>query len=212
MSRSEPRRLRWALLPLLALSGACATVPPPPPTSSPATPQQTTAPVVMTTLWTGRFAATWRDPKAAVAAAGANAEDRSVQRVSGLFQLIERVAPPGSGQTSAITLDVSSLLGSTLARARTDAGGASLDLADGRRYTAVDAEALTDKVLGWRVPVARLPGWLRGEESLPGDRWQVGIEELRGHRPARVTLRWPADGPEAVSLKLLVDDPETREE
>jgi hypothetical protein len=71
---------------------------------------------------------------------------------------------------------------------------------------------MTYKVLGWRVPVARLPGWLRGEETHPGERWQVGIEEMRGSRPARVLLRWPANGPEAVSLKLLVDDPETREE
>ena len=38
----------------------------------------------------------------------------------------------------------------------------TLVTADGKRYAASDPEALTQDVLGWRLPLAGLPDWVRG--------------------------------------------------
>jgi outer membrane lipoprotein LolB len=39
----------------------------------------------------------------------------------------------------------------------------TLVTADGKRHTASDAESLTESVLGWRLPLAGLPEWVRAQ-------------------------------------------------
>jgi outer membrane lipoprotein LolB len=183
MWRSEPLRVpaRAAVLCAAALLAAgCAT---------PTVPE---APVPGLRSWAGRFAVTWTP-------AG---EPPRQERASGRFTLREL-----GGRTE---LEVFSPFGQTVARALARPGEASLETADGRRFEAGDAEALTQTVLGWRAPVQRLPAWLDGE--LP-DRsveagWSVQVDARDGGRPQRMTLGWPAgeaDAQPRVTIRLALD-------
>ena len=67
----------------------------------------------------------------------------------------------------ATQLELLSPLGQTVASARLDDGGAELVTSEGRRYEAESPEQLTEKVLGWRVPIGDLPRWLRGGLQRP---------------------------------------------
>ena len=42
---------------------------------------------------------------------------------------------------------------------------ASLTTSDQKRYQASDVEALTEQVLGWRLPLAGMPDWVRGRAA-----------------------------------------------
>jgi outer membrane lipoprotein LolB len=55
-------------------------------------------------------------------------------------------------------------LGATVARLRQDASGALLITSDGREHRAKDLQQLAFSVLGWDLPVAGLPYWVRGLE------------------------------------------------
>lgn len=57
---------------------------------------------------------------------------------------------------------LSSPLGQGVAEIVSDAHGAQLTASDGKVYSAVDAETLTRDVLGYPLPLAQLPDWVRG--------------------------------------------------
>jgi len=192
MFRSERRRLARALGAAIAaalLAAGCATPVAPP--AQPGAPPSS---------WSGRFAVTWSEP----------ADPPREERASGRFLLRE-----ADGRTE---LDVFSPFGQTLARAVAGPSGAMLETSDGARHEAQSAEALTEQVLGWRVPVGRLADWLRGgprrgviPASFQDGGWSVSVDEADGaERPRRLTLRWPTEsaGPLAsrrVTIRLVVD-------
>lgn len=53
-------------------------------------------------------------------------------------------------------------LGQGVAQLVRDGGGVTLTTAERKIYQAPDAESLTEEVLGWRLPLAGLPYWVRG--------------------------------------------------
>lgn len=63
---------------------------------------------------------------------------------------------------------ISSPLGQGLARIQRDGGAVTLTAADGREYRATDAERLTERVLGFRVPLTGLPDWVQGRPAAGG--------------------------------------------
>ncbi len=152
--------------------------------------------------WTGRFAATVTE------AGDAAREERSTGRFA-LRALGTRTE-----------LELSTPLGQTIAELRLDAAGATLRAADGQTWQAPSAEALTEQVFGWRVPVADLPAWLAGRVAEPTERdgarvvagrdggWSVRFDATGPGSPQRLSLDWPAGaGPmqRRLSLRLVVD-------
>ncbi|HMN64865.1 MAG TPA: outer membrane lipoprotein LolB [Burkholderiaceae bacterium] len=177
---------------VLALAGCATPSAPPGPAAGEGPPN----------LWTGRFAAT-------VTEAGDGARE---ERSSGRFSL--RVEGPST------ELELSSPLGQTIAQVRLDDGRATLLAADGKSWQAPSAEALTEQVFGWRVPLANLPDWLEGRIAEPTERdgsrvvagldhgWSVRIDASEAGRPRRLALDWPAGGgagERRLSLRLVVD-------
>ncbi len=158
--------------------------------------------------YSGRFAVSWRDN------AGA---DAAVQRATGRFLL--RV----DGQRS--ELEVSSPLGQTLAVARIEPGSATLESADGRRFSAERPETLTEKAFGWPAPLSQLPRWLgalnaeaktsagssaSGPTQFSESGWLVSVEAAEPGSPRRLSMRWLAASntaaPHEVELRLVVDE------
>ncbi len=192
MSRFERARTRLALtvlIPALLVAGCATPVAPPVESGKPPT------------VWSGRFAVNWL----------ASPEPPREESASGRF-LLREIGP-------STELDVFSPFGQTIARARTGPSGSVLETSDGTRYEAANPEALTERVLGWRVPVGRLPQWLRGLDDAgngPSSRvdadWSVSIDESVDRRPRRLTLRWPADvsapGWRRVTIRLVLDSAE----
>lgn len=177
---------------LLALAGCAA------PGAPPGIPAENGPP----NFWAGRFAAT-------VTEAG---NDARQERSSGRFTL--RVDGPRT------ELELSSPLGQTIAQLQLDGERATLVAADGKTWEAPSAEALTEQVFGWRVPLANLPDWLEGRVAEPIERdgarvvagrehgWSVRIEASDAGRPRRLALDWPAvarPGERRLSLRLVVD-------
>jgi outer membrane lipoprotein LolB len=112
---------------------------------------------------------------------------------------------------------VTNPLGQGVARILRGADGVRLETSDGRTYRAPDAEALTQEVLGWRLPLNGLADWMRGRPrpgssadvqpgedgrpfSIRQDGWNVEYEEYAGNRPARMRLTHPN-----VEIRLVVE-------
>lgn len=104
---------------------------------------------------------------------------------------------------------VTSPLGQGVARiTRTSAAGGAvyrLTTADEREFSAPDAESLTEQALGWRLPLAGLPDWVRGRAapgspaqverdaqgrpaSLRQDDWRIDYEAWEGGLPSRMLM------------------------
>ena len=180
---------------VIALAGCATPSAPPGPAAGEGPPN----------LWTGRFAAT-------VTEAGDGARE---ERSSGRFSL--RVEGPST------ELELSSPLGQTIAQVRLDDGRATLLAADGKSWQAPSAEALTEQVFGWRIPLADLPRWLSGRIAQPerfdGGRptagidngWFVRFDAFTDSGPRRLALQWPAQPENAtqaaqrIELRLVVD-------
>lgn len=131
-----------------------------------------------------------------------------------------------SGQHDDISLY--SPLGSKIASVAADPGLVTLVDSDGKRYSASDAESLTQQTLGWRMPVTYLVDWVLGRPSsgdvesaswdaqgritrLRQHGWEVDYQEYKpvaGRQlPSRLTLRNPQ-----LYLKLVIsrwDIPDT---
>jgi outer membrane lipoprotein LolB len=185
------------LLPMLRISlllsclNGCATLLPPAATGEAGAKPE---------VWRGRFALS-------VAATAAAPEQNS----TGRFIL--------TAARDSTELELVSPFGATLASARSDRNGAVLTTADGKTFNARSPEELTEQVIGWRVPVDRLPAWLRGEletvlERAPGDAgtprpvrgtdrgWTVRFDQWGTRQPLRLTASFP----ERAVLRLIIDD------
>jgi outer membrane lipoprotein LolB len=111
---------------------------------------------------------------------------------------------------------IASSLGQGVARIRRVGGEVEL-FADGKEHRAPDAESLTERVLGWRLPLSGLPDWVQGRPS-PGrpaevrrdasdrvvtlvqDDWKIEYQEFDGERPSRLRLTRPN-----LEIRLIVD-------
>jgi outer membrane lipoprotein LolB len=120
-------------------------------------------------------------------------------------------------------LEFASPLGQAVAMLSGDAQGVRLEAADGRVLTAASWVALTEKGLGWPLPVDGLASWIQGapragvpfsaeagEENraalLRQDGWTIvyiayAPDENAVQRPSRMTLSYPE-----VELRLAVDE------
>jgi outer membrane lipoprotein LolB len=155
-TRRRGRAVPACLAVLLLLAG-CRSLPPPPPETP-------------TGTFAGRFSLsiTHSEPGGA---------DRH-EVWSGRFALAV------GAQT--LRLDLVSPLGATLARFETDAHEARLLVPAGggvRVEHGADAQSLSERVLGWSLPIAGMPDWIAGHPS--------------PERPYRV-LAQPADAPGAA--------------
>lgn len=112
---------------------------------------------------------------------------------------------------------ISTPMGQGVARIVRDARGVVLRTAEPREYRAADAETLTQKVLGFRLPLAGLGDWVRarpsaGEfqaertpegrlQSLQQRGWRIEYLEYEGERPRRLRLLYPG-----VELRFAVSE------
>ncbi len=83
-------------------------------------------------------------------------------------------------------LMISTPLGQGIAEITRRAQQYTLTTADSRRISASDPEALTEQALGWRLPLAGLPDWVRG----------------RAYPHARAETRYGPDGRPQVIRQL----------
>jgi len=112
-------------------------------------------------------------------------------------------------------------LGQAVARIERDATGVKLDTPDGH-YAAQDVAELTQRILGWRLPLDGMQYWVTGQQAPDGaasisrdaslnitrlrqQQWEIEYPAYRAQGayvlPARVTMR---NG--TLELKLVVDE------
>ncbi|MBA2411964.1 MAG: lipoprotein localization factor LolB [Burkholderiaceae bacterium] len=140
------------------------------------------------------------------------------ENVSGRFNLEIR----GRRQV----LELGSPLGTTVARVEVEPGGARATGAQMHEVRGPDADAITEQLLGWPLPVAGLADWIEGRPSperiarvdrdggrvvlIEQDGWTIRLPEYFEHiaRPRRLVLERAAiaNAP-AVTLRLVVDEP-----
>ncbi len=95
----------------------------------------------------------------------------------------------------------------------------TLTAQDGREFKAADAESITERVLGFRLPLRGLAAWVRGRpapEPAPTQRrndgagrlveleqsgWRIEYLEYEGKLPSRLTLTFPG-----LELRLAVSE------
>jgi outer membrane lipoprotein LolB len=152
----------------------------------------------------------------------------NIEKLSASFESQSRENVPGRFdfyQTpQSALLELYSPFGQLMARFTSPAqGDATLETADRGVFTAKNADELADQALGWRVPITRLPLWLKGQAGPRGQtdidgrlltdvdaNWRVTVEEWTAQRqPIRLTLSWPESrlglgAHNAVQLKLIV--------
>ena len=103
---------------------------------------------------------------------------------------------------------LSSPFGQGLARISREGEAVTLVAGDDRRYTAADAESLTEQVLGFRLPLRGLADWVRARPatdapaqaeyaqdgrllSLEQHGWRIEYLGYDGTRPTRLKLSYP---------------------
>jgi outer membrane lipoprotein LolB len=114
---------------------------------------------------------------------------------------------------------ITSPVGSSLARIVRTGSEVVLTTADQKEYRANDAEALTEQVLGFRLPLAGLTDWVRGRQvegaeasvvrdkegrlaSLKQSGWSVEYQEFRPDGlPVRMKLTYPG-----IELRLAIHE------
>ena len=109
-------------------------------------------------------------------------------------------------------------LGNTLADISEDQQGVTLLTSDGKQYRAQDASALTERIMGWPLPMSDMHDWVLGRPStgqLSNQQWdeegrlntfqQVEYANYQSvaqySLPTRLTLRH-----EKIYLRLVIDD------
>ena len=105
---------------------------------------------------------------------------------------------------SADELLISTPLGQGVARILRQGDAVVLATADRREYRAADAESLTERVLGFRLPLAGLADWVRGKPSpaLEERGWKIEYQEFDGaRRPIRMRFTYPG-----VELRLAITE------
>jgi len=145
------------------------------------------------------------------------------------FELTGRIAARYRDEASSGTLvwrhraardDVllSSPFGQGLARITRDGEAVTLVTGDGKRYTAADAETLTEQVLGFRLPLRGLTDWVRARPaadapaqtayaqdgrllSLEQHGWRIEYTSYEGARPKVLKLNYPG-----LELRLAISE------
>jgi outer membrane lipoprotein LolB len=109
---------------------------------------------------------------------------------------------------SADELLITSSLGAGVARIVREGDSVVLSTAEPREYRARDAEALTEEVLGFRLPLSGLADWVRGRPSdkaaakadydeqgrlrlLEERGWKIEYQQYEGKLPSRMRLTYP---------------------
>jgi outer membrane lipoprotein LolB len=123
---------------------------------------------------------------------------------------------------------ITSALGQGIARITREGAEIKLLTADGKEYRAADAEALTESVLGWPLPLAGLPDWVLGRpaqgrpaqllrddtgrvSAIEQDAWRIDYLAWREALPARINLRHDGiDGKGAIEIRLVIDELKSR--
>jgi outer membrane lipoprotein LolB len=121
-----------------------------------------------------------------------------------------------------LRLDLSTPLGSVLARIQVRPGLSVLERADGSHETAANPDALLALVWGHAMPVSGLRAWIRGQPvrgrqaqdvqrdgqghltAMEQDGWQVNLSDYDDHGPRRVRLLRQDDQGQ-WRLQLVVD-------
>lgn len=114
---------------------------------------------------------------------------------------------------------LTSPLGQGIARLVRRGDEVVLTAQDGREFRAGDAEALTEQVLGFRLPLVGLADWVRGRPApapaptlrhadangrllqLEQSGWRIEYLEYQGDRPFRMRLTYPG-----LELRLAVTE------
>jgi outer membrane lipoprotein LolB len=113
---------------------------------------------------------------------------------------------------------ISSPFGQGVARVTRRDGAVTLVTADERRYSASDAETLTEEVLGFRLPLAGLAEWVRARPApgsparsrlapdgtlaeLEQDGWRIEYQAYEAGRPSRLRLHYPG-----LELRLAISE------
>lgn len=108
-------------------------------------------------------------------------------------------------------------LGQTVAHIEKNSSGALLTSGDGKRYQAADVESLTEKILGWRLPLEGLDSWVAGRAAsgspsqasyeggilkrLNQDGWDIQYERrFENGRPRQLQLQR-----KGIRIKFVVD-------
>jgi outer membrane lipoprotein LolB len=111
---------------------------------------------------------------------------------------------------------ITSPIGAGIARIVREGHSVVLTTAEPREYKASDAEALTDEVLGFRVPLAGLADWVRARpsdkaaakteygddgrlRSLEQLGWTIEYQAYEGKLPSRMRLAYPG-----IELRLAI--------
>jgi outer membrane lipoprotein LolB len=122
------------------------------------------------------------------------------------------------GRTSDEML-ITSPLGAGVARIVREGDSVVLTTAEPREYRAADAESLTERALGFRLPLTGLADWVRGQpsaqlpvsgkennpqgrlQSLEQGGWRIEYLEYTGELPSRLRLLYPG-----IELRLAISD------
>ena len=113
---------------------------------------------------------------------------------------------------------ISTPLGQGVARILREGDAVQLSTADGREYRAPDAESLTERVLGFRLPLEGLADWIQGRPSsgsefklTPGPEglpavieqrgWKIEYQEYEGARPQRMRLTY-----QGIELRFVISE------
>ena len=97
---------------------------------------------------------------------------------------------------------ISTPFGQGVARIVRDGNAVQLTTADGKEHRATDAEDLTERVLGFRVPLVGLADWVQGRPSpdLESRGWKIEIQERdEQRRPTRLRATY-----QGIDLRLAV--------
>ena len=111
---------------------------------------------------------------------------------------------------------ISTPLGQGVARIVREGEAVQLTTADQREYRAADAESLTERVLGFRLPLEGLADWVRARPSgdsparvekspdgqlrtLEQRGWKIEYQEYEGARPVRMRLLY-----QGIELRLAI--------
>jgi outer membrane lipoprotein LolB len=111
---------------------------------------------------------------------------------------------------------ISTPLGQGIARIVREGNAVQLTTAEGKQYRAPDAESLTERTLGFRLPLEGLADWVQARAStdtparvekgpdgkprtLEQRGWKVEYQEYDGERPSRMRLTY-----QGIELRLAI--------
>ena len=145
------------------------------------------------------------------------------------FELTARFAARYRDEAASGTLDwrhraarddvlLSSPFGQGLARITREGEAVTLEAGDNKRYSAADAETLTEQVLGFRLPLRGLADWVRARPAtdapaqaeyaqdgrllwLEQHGWRIEYTSYEGARPKVLKLNYPG-----LELRLSISE------